>query len=434
MLMAGSGISLEPIQPPPAQVAASPPVVPVPFHLPGASGPVAAVILPPGDQSKDGVLQPGSEIELDRISVGNATGDLWLELTWSALPRGAAGELSVFDETGRLLADSSTAAGSNCCVVELSGPTTSPDSVLYVEARIIEPAAAGGAPLPGTSYHLQIESQPPGTASAGSDPDTTTADSIMMGTTGRASRASASLQHPLPYLSAGATSSGPGPSIGTPGGDLVPDVSPSGISTAGGAVPGDGETAPTMEASPAVNTPVAVNPLPASSYEPAGGIFEVDEAAERDDRGDETRVEMSLVRIVSPGREGSLEDRWSSDRDPSTQPDATDAGSSDDVALWGWSLAQDWSMEPGGEISLLVAAILLPIDERDRPATLGTKIRRGDAADGEPWDGLGGAIALSVSSSAVLGSALYAPDVTAAMHRARPHSRARAARRREEGR
>lgn len=433
MLMTGSGISPGPIQAPAAQVAALPLVVPVPFSLPDSGRPLADVVLSPGEQSKDGILQPGDEVALDRISVGPASGNLWLEITWNALPRGTTGELSVFDETGRLLADSTTATGSPCCIVELSGPISIPDSVLYVAARIIEPADAVADPLPGTSYHLQIESAPPLAALAGSDPERTTAESIMMGTTGRASRASGSLQHPLPYLSAGATAPGPGSSIGTPGGDLVRDVSTSGISTAAETATGDGGTAPTMEAPLALNTPVAVTPLPTSSYEPAGGIFEVDEVAERDDRGDETRVEMSLVRIVSPGMEGSPEDRWWSHRDPTTEPDATDAGSSADVALRRGSLAPDWSRESGGEIPLLVAAILLPVEERDRSATSGTRVRRGDAAGGEPWDGLGGAIALGVSSSAVLGSALYAPDVTAAMHRARPHSRSRAAGRREEG-
>ncbi len=432
MLMTGSGISPGRIQPPAAQFAASPPIVPVPFSVRDSGGPFAAV-LSPGDQSKNGILRPGGEIVLDRISVGAATGNLWLELTWNPLPRGTAGELSVFDEKGRLLADSSTAAGADCCIVELSGPISTPDSVLYVAARIIEPAAAVGDPLPGTSYHLQIESEPPEAASPGSNPEKMTADSIMMGTTGRAS---GSLQRPLPHLSAGVTSPGPGPgpgpSIGTPGGDLVPAVSASGISTAADTAAGDGGTAPTMEAPLALNAPVAVNPLPASSYEPAGGIFEVAEAADRDDRDDKTRVEMSLVRIVSPGREESFDDRWSSHRDPTTQPDAI-SGSSDDVAQRRGALAPDWSMEPGGEIPLVVAAILLPIDERDRPATSGTRVRRGVSADGEPWDGLGGAIILGVSSSAVLGSALYAPDVTAVMHRARPHSRARAVGRREEG-
>lgn len=433
MLMTGSGISPGRIEPPAAQFAASPPVVPVPFSLPDSSGPLAAVVLSPGEQSKDGILQPGGKAAIDRISVGTASGNLWLEITWHALLRGTTGEVSVFDETGRLIADSTTATGSTCCIVELSGPISTPNSVFYVAARIIEPADAAADPLPGTSYHLQIESEPPVTALADPDPERTTAESIMMGTTGRAPRASGSLQHPLPYLSAAATSPGPGSSIGTPSGNLVRDVSTSGISTAAETATGDGGIAPTMEAPLALNTPVAVNPLPASSYEPAGGIFEIDEAAERDDRGDETRVEMSLVRIVSPGMEGSLEDRWWSHRDPTTEPDATDAGSSDDVALRRGSLAPDWSMEPGGEIPLLVAAILLPIDERDRSATSGTRVRRGDEAGGEPWDGLGGAIALGVSSSAVLGSALYAPDVTAAMHRARPRSPSRAAGRREEG-
>lgn len=212
------------------------------------------------------------------------------------------GELSVFSERGHLRADSLTTAGSNSCIVELHGPISAPDSVLYVEARIIEPAEADGEPIPGASYRLQITSEPFETGAVGSNQGTSTADSIMIGTTGKAARVPGSLQHQ--QSSAGASSPGPGSMTGDPGG-FAPDVFPSWIGAAGDATAGNEGIALASVTSPGANAPIDVSPLPATSYEPAGGVFSLEEVAARDDRLDETRVEMSLVRIVSPGREES---------------------------------------------------------------------------------------------------------------------------------
>ncbi len=435
MLMTWSAASLEPTQLVQAPAAASLPVVPVPFHLPDTDRPPAAVVLPPGARSLDGILQPGDGSEVDRISVGSATGDLWLELTWENLPRGAAGDLSVFDEAGRLLADTKSVAGLSSLIIELRGPISTSDSVLYVEARIIEPDGAGGEPMEGASYHLQIASEPVSDSSGAADQGTSAAEPVAIGTTGKTSRASVSIRDPHPSSIAGASSPGPELSSGTPGVDFVPEVPPSSIATAGDGVGGSEGIGITTEAPPAVDATIDVSPLPASSYEAAGGVFGVEGSVAREDRSDETRVELSLVRIVSPGRGESAEDRWSSDRNPTPQRETGGTGVPDDVAIRMGATSPDRSEEPGGELPLLVAAILLPLDGRDGPATDGIRLPRGPTTEtgeeGESWDGLDGAIAVGVSSSAVLGVALYAPDVTAAMQRARTRSRPGSTARRE---
>src|SRR5439155_18279245 len=72
------------------------------------------------------------------------------------------------------------------------------------------------------------------------------------------------------------------------------------------------------QGSPSPSTPIDVRPLPTSPHEPAGGIFAGGRPAERVDRVEETRVELSLVRLLSPGWAGSRGDERSSDRGPAT--------------------------------------------------------------------------------------------------------------------
>ncbi len=470
MLLTGAAAPSTSIQLPPALFAASLPDVPVPFNLPGADSPLTAVVLPPGATSQDGVLQPGGGIDLDQISVGAATGTLGLELTWDTLPQGASGQLSVFDDTGNLLVDSSTAAGSNSSVVALDAPTLIPGEVLYVGVQMSEPGGAGGASVPGASYQLQIATgtgpdslvvSGAGTSSFGSSSSTCSVTvstsgvsssaaggagsptgSVTTTTTGNVSARSGGAQGPPAPNGAG--SPGLGPSIINSGGGAAPGRSTSWVPIAGTAAVGTGGTETTERATPGLSTPIDVGPLPASPYEPAGGIFRVDGSAASVDRVEGTRVEMSLVRIVSPGREESLEGVWASDQNPNNPPVDTVSDSPRDIIIRVGSTSSDRSglsdprpsrriadgavpptpEYPGAEVTWLVSAVLPPIDERDRPVTSATSVPRGDASwTGrvvDSWDSPGRAIALGLSGSAVLGATLYAPNLAAAFHRAVP--------------
>jgi hypothetical protein len=209
--------------------------------------------------------------------------------------------------------------------------------------------------------------------------------------------------------------------------------------------------------------------LPTSPYEPAGGIFCVGGPAERIDRGEETRVELSLVRLLSPGREESRDDERLSDQNPATSPSPpldTDPASPGAVVVRVGATASDESRsdspgarpflptasvlargasgpadrrpfdlaidglvppdaeDPVGGSPWVTAATLPPIDGSDRSETASPAPRRDDATgDEEPseWrSGPGGAILLGLGGSAVLGVGLYAPDLAGAIRRAVP--------------
>ena len=82
------------------------------------------------------------------------------------------------------------------------------------------------------------------------------------------------------------------------------------------------------------------------------------------------------------------------------------------------------SNDPTSGVQWVSAAMLPPIDGIDRVKRIASTTRRDDAAgdeeDVEPESGPGGALLLGMSGSAVLGVALYAPDLVAAIRRNGP--------------
>jgi hypothetical protein len=442
----------------PAEVTASSAVTSAASDLPWADSPVAPVVLSTGVQELDGTLQPGSWGDFYQISVGPATGTLWLDLTWDTLPPGTSGHLSVFDQGGKLLSDSSPVTASGSAAVILLGPFSSPDTVLYVRVRMSGPGGAGGAPLQGT-YRLQFASYSfaptgvncgVGSVGGASSPHSPPTTSLPVNGSGPVGPVRGRGE-PVGVRSSGSGPSNVGPRVASVS---VPGPSPSTPAITGAAALTTDNTGTDAPASASLGTPIDVSPLPASPYEPAGGIFSVGGSTAGADRVEETRVEMSLVRLLAPGLGGSRDEEGSSNQDSAAPPALrhldTDSTLSRDVIVRAGPrpsarsrtvpLGDRAILEPshliaaiptplgpedqGAEIPWITAAALPPIDGPDRARSAAPTIRSGDAADrGERVDsrkGPVGAIFLGLSGSAVLGVGLYAPDLASAIRRAVP--------------
>jgi hypothetical protein len=442
----------------PAQFAAYQPADPVKLHIPGIDSPLTAVVLSTQDPERDGVLRAGSGIDLYQLSIGPATGTLRLDLTWDAHPQGTSGHLSVLDEAGNLLIDLSPAAGSNSSAVLLDGSMLTTSTVLYVGIQLRAPAGAGGASVQG-AYRLQIANGTTTTASAECG--------VVIGTCGISPQYTPVVSTPAIGPGSVGGVQGPGAATGlesssSPSQHVVPRMAPvpgpfpSSLATAGG---GALTTAifggSAARAAPSPATPIDVSPLPASQYEPAGGIFAVGGSPPRVDRVEETRVEMSLVRLPSPGREGLRDEGWSSDRDSATPASPhldsdlaprrvvvvrvgpTSSGRSGPFPLEGRAVPRPFGPiaansaplareDPADGAPYVSAATLPPIDGSDRPGIAASTVRRGDATDRgkreESGSGPGEAIVLGLGGSAVLGVGLYAPDLAAVFCRAVPRA------------
>jgi hypothetical protein len=268
---------------------------------------------------------------------------------------------------------------------------------------------------------------------------------------------------PATYNGPGSTVAGSGPAGSVPGsvGGFGPTSTGSGATNAGshiGSVPGpptssvasvgsapsstnSGRSGAPAAPITSLSPPIGVGPLPSSQYEPAGGIFHVVGTAAPVARVEETRVEMSLVRLLSPGEQGSQEDSRPFGPDPEvpTTRLASDPAPPREVVVRTGSsqlaggiadgpapIAPDdlaWGTPP------VPAATRPPIDEPDRPAADAPDARPRDAIDRGRrlafWGGPGRAIFLGLSGPALLGVGLHAPDLAAALHRARPGQRSR---------
>jgi hypothetical protein len=488
LLLAGGVSSMTPDQLPqaPAQVVTSGLVAPVTIHLPEGDSTLAAIAWPPGDQEEMGTLRPGGAIDLYRVTVGPGSGSQSLVLSFDTLPRGDTGRLLAFDRAGDLLIDRPIDAAAARATVDLAGFGMTRDAELDVGIRLLG-SVPGSSPAGEVPYHLQItpahtvdahrtgiaagaphSAGPPVVLSTAQHP-VLAGDGLVIGGAGPG---------PVAHSPGASTSTGPTVSGGTLAGAQSPSaawVSP----TAGGtSVSGQGSSPSTLVRSDAVvfptvgraqlaggaDQPTDAPPLPGSNHQPAGGILADAGPAEDLVRNEGMRVDLSLVRLLSPGREARRHDVPSSDRG---------AGSLSEPRLDpGLSSPQDITLQverasdaprrfrhPGrlsaaasgpnrGEAGLasrrpvvpapwadggpleglaqVAAAALPPLDGSDRPGTAAEMPLPGEAAgDREPAErviGSGQAILLGLSGSAALGLSLYAPDLAAAVRRAVPRA------------
>jgi hypothetical protein len=257
-----------------------------------------------------------------------------------------------------------------------------------------------------------------------------------------------------PALPVGSLGNGPfPPSLGTPGGS-TPGPPPSPASSSG-PVAGPLPVRPGLNApgNPGPSSPIDARPLPGSPHEPAVGILTDGAPAERVDRVEETRVEMSLLLLLAPGRAGARHDEPSPD--PSSTARSAPASMTGIAATRGNNVLVQPKLSdeprssrtgegPGlrpsavdppltadgllGDVGVASSAVLPPIDESDRPHIAGPT-RRGDGNGTEPTEdertaegrtSPGNAILLGLSGSAALGVGLYAPDLAAAARRSLP--------------
>jgi len=230
-------------------------------------------------------------IELYRISLGRGPQAVRLELTWDAPGAGVSGRFWLMDEAGRRVFDRPLdGATDSRIVVHVLRPSAG-DSVLY--AGISTPGWVAGE----GSWHLRINSEAPpsrdggaAAGSAGQEYGPPTADS------GGDSGLPASSTY-LVYADPGSPDAGPGP--------VGEGMGPASYGGAGGnSVSG-------------TRLSIASGPLSTSDHIPAGGFLADGGPTGTAEKEDRTRVEMSLVRLLSPqgagwsGTQGSASDRTS---------------------------------------------------------------------------------------------------------------------------
>ena len=444
----------------PAQVAAFQPVAvtPVTLHLSGGDATVPASALTPGNQEGTGVLHPGGGIDAYWIPVAPGTASLRLDLTWTGPPPGASGSLLVFDGAGNLLIDQALDAAGQSTTIILSGPLSTTGGGLYVGIQTGQPGGADN-PAGASAYDLRVTLNP---ASVVCDAFVAESLELLLGIPTAPASPPPVTAHgpaggvPVSGIPVGPVWSGSGqPSPGTQSGSTsCPPPSPA-RSPGPVAFPPPARGGPNAAGNPSPSTPIDARPLPGSPHEPAGGILTDGAPAERVDRGEETRVEMSLVLLLSPAHEGSRGNEPSADASSAIASSSRfDSGLAaprgNVVPLQPTSSEEPRSLRPEGvpflrssrlpsavpppltvdgllgDALCVSSAILPPIDGPDR-AVIAAPTRRwdGDNATGDEGPPeLGrdrsGAILLGLSGSAALGVGLYAPDLAAAVRRALP--------------
>jgi hypothetical protein len=458
LLASGTSSSMIQVALPPSQVAAPDSAAPVTLGLPWGNSTLPVVVVSPGDQQLSGVLGSGGGINVYRLDVGPATSSLQLDLTWETLPKGNSASFLVFDAGGNLLIDQTATAGTTSATFSFTAPVPATGSAFYVAVLTSGPFGAvtsGGtaiAPdstmIPGGesagSYSLRITSYTPAPPPASVFPANGGANS------GTGSVPS-SPKGVVVVGSAGSGSSAPGPPCTAQHGESAPGPLPSattGTGTDPAATPSE-RIGALSSVRPAAS--IDFSPLPASQYEPAGGIFADGGSAEGADRVDETRLDIPLVRLLGPVWNGSLDDEWSSEPDTatfsSTGADTSVASRTVLISRKDQASSQVSPLVRSGEriavsplgelfaLAPLVAAdgsvagtpglstATLPlIDESDRPSspTLAPSPDEDtlDPSSADGRSGRGGAILLGLGSSAVLGVGLYAPDLAAMFRRA----------------
>jgi hypothetical protein len=386
------------------------------------------------------VSRPVNGMNLYDVSVGDSTGSLRLDMTWSNVPRGTSARVVVLDGSGNLLLDWSPAAAADSTTDTPSGGKWTPGTSLEVGIQIRATASPGGTARP-SAFDLRVASEDGrtlldlhGVANAGPSDSSPppSAPSTPSGGSGL-------LVHYGSGGFGGSAWTATGPTTGTPGVGSVPGPSPSTTASTGAAAIQAAGSDGGGRATQALSTPTGILPLPASPYEPAGGIFRAQGTPASVARTEETRVDMSLVLMVSPGRETSPGDEWSSEPVPATsalplveahpapprvvvvrsEPIDADGGPAPrpsgpidpDIGI-------PYPEEPVRDVPWFATALATSSDGPAPPLPRGESTDRG--GDREPEGSAGEAIVLGLSGSALLGVGLYAPDLAAALRRASP--------------
>jgi hypothetical protein len=434
------GPGLGPFPPAPAQVGPFHPVavVQVALHLSTGDATVSAAVLAPGDQEGTGVVPPGDGIALYQIAVPAGTASLRLDLNWTAPPPDSPGSILVFDGVGNLLIDQALDCASPSTTIPLSGPLMTTGGVLYVGIRTGQPAGAN-TPAEDSTYDLRVTFNP-------------IAVSDLCAITAYWDTTSSSPAFPasLPPIAGNGTSvilegslqpvnstgNGTCPSsLGNQGGSTpCPLPLPAGSFGPVGGQPayGPGPNAPgNLKPTP----PIDARPLPGSPHEPALGILTDGAPAERVDRAEETRVELSLLLLLAPGREASRGNEPAPDpNSPSLSPPLFDTAIAElgdnDVPVQSKLSDEPRSTRPGGGpvlrpsavpppltadgllggILVVSSTVLPPIDGSDPPRIAAATPRgegtepTGDERPPEWGNSQGNAILLGLSGSAALGA------------------------------
>jgi hypothetical protein len=444
LLATGQPASITSVVLPPIPVAASDPGAPVTLQLPGGDSTVSPVVVPTGDQQVTGEVGPGDAINVYRITIGPATDSLQLGITWDTPPQVGSAGMVVFDAQGNLPTDETASGVSNSTTVSFSAPVPTTGTSVYLAVEGSGPAGAsrtGGdvdfsvwiaydAPAP-TPVSVTAAGHGDGAFATGvvtSSPD----GGVVQASAGSGSSSPAQTS-PADH---GQSAEGPWPS-NTTGKETVAAAATSGRIGAQG-------SARTFAS-------IDVSPLPASPYEPAGGILADGGPAEGGDPVDATSLDLSLVRLPVSASAG-----WR-DVERSSDPDATPSLSSDrDTSLDSPTVlrvrqdprssryARTFQSDEGiavrrvgvlvvpppllaadgspGESPGVSAVTLPPIDESDRPRSpmpVPSRVEESAIRSDTEWaSGRGVAIVLGLSWSAVLGVGLHAPDLAGICRRA----------------
>jgi hypothetical protein len=508
VLLSGGGSSSSSAQTllPPAVIATPVTVAPVPLQFPSGNSDFPGIAASSGGQGQNGNPSSGGGAELYQASPESDAETLQLTLSWSALPVGASGRLLDFDQTGNLLIDATQDTASESSTVNLGGPVSTSE-VFYLAIQISDPTASGeissqfqltfDAVLPPPEAPLETggnpsgSDQPTGVNSPGGGEGLSQVDGSIVfcgSTTSVPSNPMQGSTTPTPTPTStqvpnGSTSTGGG--NGTSGNIQAGGTTP-GFATFGLGIPNASQPAspatlaswvgmgvnPTASGGigtsgiPSSSLPMNVGPLPASQYQPAGGIFSEGMTAQPAGGIEQTRVELSLIRRSFPGGQESSGEQGSVDpsigilslrvlttgSSPARSDELAEESSSPEAPRPSPTARRPFpvaaSERPLSEVvpayhplaglpSVLPdpndtndaisgipwfsAAFLPPIALSDRGGSIVPTARRdgpaGDEDDRDQQTSRSGAILLGMSGSAALGVALYAPDLVAAMRR-----------------
>jgi hypothetical protein len=240
--------------------------------------------------------------------VGPATDSLQLDLSGAMLPKGRSASVLVFDAGGNLLINEPIVDDPDSATISFGASVPSTGTALYLAIAISGPSGAPGAAgefaysVPVTSEAATPDgigiSPDSGGGSAGAGSDSGSSGAVVIGP------------------SSGSGSSGPGQPGNAPTGGSAEGPWPSRTTTMGTGTPPTTFERIGAASSQRPMASIDVSPLPASRYEPAGGIFADGGVVEGADRVDATRIDISLVRLSVAVRDRSLHD------EPSREPDA----------------------------------------------------------------------------------------------------------------